>query len=165
MQPAWEQLTESYQDVKGVVVAEVDCTSAGGKALCQQYGVRGYPTLKYGDPSSGELQPYTGQRDVESLKKFASEHLQPPCSPLNLDACSEAQKGQLQVLQALDSAQLEVDLASKEAELQEAEAKYTSQVKELTDAWEALKKDSSAAITMMKTVKAAASKSETKDEL
>ena len=37
------------------LVADVDCT-AGGKDLCDANGVRGYPTIKWGDPS--DLQDY-----------------------------------------------------------------------------------------------------------
>merc|ERR1712007_265561 len=48
------------------LVAEVDCT-ADGKPLCDANGVRGFPTLKYGDPTS--LDDYSGGRDYDSLAK------------------------------------------------------------------------------------------------
>ena len=49
MKPAWDKLMEDFEN-KDVLVADVDCTSNDGKALCEKVGVRGFPTLKYGDP-------------------------------------------------------------------------------------------------------------------
>ena len=39
---------DAYANDEHRVVAEVDCTSDGGKELCQKYGVSGYPSLMYG---------------------------------------------------------------------------------------------------------------------
>merc|ERR1719316_1107430 len=88
MKPAWDKLMKQFKDSATVLVADVDCT-AGGEALCQEVGVEGYPTIKYGDPS--DLQDYEGGRDFEELKKFASE-LGPMCSPANIDVCEDAEK-------------------------------------------------------------------------
>ena len=44
--------------------------------------MRGFPTIKYGDPS--DLQAYEGGRDEKALKKFAEEKLVPMCSVKNL---------------------------------------------------------------------------------
>lgn len=54
------------------LVADVDCT-AEGEPLCEENGVQGFPTLKWGDPS--DLQDYQGGRSFEDLKKFATENL------------------------------------------------------------------------------------------
>jgi len=56
----------------------VDCTTEG-KALCDKVGVRGYPSIKYGDPD--ELKDYQGGRSYDDLKKFADENLGPQCGP------------------------------------------------------------------------------------
>ena len=56
------------------LVADVDCT-ADGKSLCETVGVRGYPSIKWGDPS--DLQDYQGGRDFDALKNFADENLKP----------------------------------------------------------------------------------------
>ena len=72
-----------YADHASILVADVDCT-AGGKPLCDTNGVKGFPTLKYGDPSS--LEDYEGGRDETALKKFVSE-LKHVCSPANMDLC------------------------------------------------------------------------------
>ena len=46
MQPDWDSLASAFEDSKKVLIADVDCTAAG-KPLCDKYGVRGYPTIKY----------------------------------------------------------------------------------------------------------------------
>ena len=46
MKPAFDQLGTEYEGHETVVVGDADCTK-DGKALCQQKGVRGYPTIKY----------------------------------------------------------------------------------------------------------------------
>ena len=48
-----------------------------GGGLCDSNGVRGFPTIKWGDPSS--LEDYDGGRDYEALKKWAKENLKPMC--------------------------------------------------------------------------------------
>merc|ERR1712193_546212 len=62
-----------FKDSKTALVADVDCT-AGGQSLCNEVGVRGYPTIKYGDPNN--LEDYKGGRDFDALKKFAEENLE-----------------------------------------------------------------------------------------
>merc|ERR1712087_435520 len=51
-------------------IADVDCTAAG-KPLCEKYGVRGYPTIKYFNPPDEEGEDYKGGRTLADLKKFA----------------------------------------------------------------------------------------------
>merc|ERR1719464_1285527 len=77
-----------YKSSSTILIADVDCT-AGGKSKCDEAGVRGYPTIKYGDPS--DLQDYKGGRSFSDLKKFA-ESLGPSCGPANLDLCDESKE-------------------------------------------------------------------------
>jgi len=97
MKPAWDALMAEYKNHKTILVADVDCTAAG-KPLCDQVGVRGYPTIKYGDPS--DLQDYKGGRDEKALKEFA-KGLKPACSPANIDLCDDEKKAQIAKLQAM----------------------------------------------------------------
>lgn len=55
LKPDWDKLIADFEGSATQLVADVDCT-AGGKDLCDANGVRGYPTLKWGDPS--DLQDY-----------------------------------------------------------------------------------------------------------
>merc|ERR1712127_1058832 len=48
---------------------------AAGKSLCDKFGVRGYPTIKFFNPPDEEGEDYKGGRDLESLRKFASTEL------------------------------------------------------------------------------------------
>lgn len=154
---------EEFKDSPGVLIADVDCTSDGGKPLCQEYGVRGYPTLKYGDP--GDFQAYQSGRDFDSLKKFALENLKPACSPMNVDACTPEQLKTLEALKALPADKLDEKLTGAEAELKAAEAEYTQALKKLNDEWDVSKKEKKSSISMMKAVKLAGAKAEGKDEL
>jgi hypothetical protein len=86
------------------LVADVDCT-AEGKDLCEKNDVRGYPSIKYGDP--GELKDYQGARSYEELKKFADENLGPSCGPANLDLCPESDRAKLESFMKMSSGKLE----------------------------------------------------------
>ena len=72
MKPAWDKLMDAFKDSNTALVGDVDCTAAG-KPLCDSNGVRGFPTIKYGDPA--DLQDYNGGRDFDALKKFVESTL------------------------------------------------------------------------------------------
>merc|ERR1712094_16450 len=112
---------EKYADDQHAVVAEVDCT-AGGKPLCDQVGVQGFPTLKWGDVSA--LEDYEGGRDEEALMAFAEENMKPICNPQNIDLCDEEKKAQIEKLQAMLPSELTELIEGKEKELQNLQAKY-----------------------------------------
>ena len=59
MKPAWDKLMAEYTDSSTILVGDVDCT-ADGKSKCEDVGVQGYPTIKYGSPD--DLQDYEGGR-------------------------------------------------------------------------------------------------------
>ena len=65
---------DEFKGSPNALVADVDCT-ADGQSLCEKFEVRGYPTIKYGDP--GDMKDYNGGRTFDDLKKFASENLGP----------------------------------------------------------------------------------------
>jgi len=104
MKPDWDKLMEEFKDSPTSLVADVDCTEAG-KQLCETQGVKGFPTIKHGDPS--ELKDYQGGRDFDSLKKFASENLGPQCGPARLDLCSEEVKKKMETFMAMTMDRLE----------------------------------------------------------
>ena len=59
MKPDWDKLMEEFKDSETQLIADADCT-ADGKPICDANGVKGFPTLKYGDPN--DLQDYQGAR-------------------------------------------------------------------------------------------------------
>lgn len=52
MKPAWDQLGSEYADSTSVLIGDADCT-AGGKSLCEEFDVKGYPTIKYFTADTG----------------------------------------------------------------------------------------------------------------
>lgn len=67
MAPEWEKLENEGHPFG---VGEVDCTKSA--ELCQQEGVRGYPTVKLVTPFGNEL--YRGQRTAEAIAEFVRAH-------------------------------------------------------------------------------------------
>jgi len=141
MKPDWDKLSAAFKDHASTVIADVDCT-AGGKSLCEQIGVQGYPTIKHGDPS--DLQDYKGGRDLASLQKFAGE-LGPQCSPSNIDLCDDAKKAKIKELMAMSSAERETMVKAKDEELAKLESDFKTFVdglqKSYTEANEKKDKD------------------------
>jgi hypothetical protein len=131
MKPDWDKLMEEFKDADGKLVGDVDCTSDGGKPLCDANGVRGYPTLKWGDPAG--LEDYSGGRDYDSLKKFAEENLKPICSPSNMDLCGDDEKAEIEKYLALGAEGLEKEVEAKKGELEKIEADFKAFISGLQD--------------------------------
>jgi len=140
MKPDWDKLMKNWNKgdrAKTTLIADVDCTE-GGKDLCEVHGVQGFPTIKWGDPSS--LEDFDGGRDYESLKKFAKDNLKPLCSPANLDLCDDDKKKEIGVLQAMSVADLEAKIEEKKKLLKDSEELFEAEVKKLQEHYEALQK-------------------------
>jgi len=169
MKPAWDKLMAEFKDSDKVLVADVDCT-AGGKDLCETHGVRGYPTIKHGDPSA--MEDYQGGRDADSLKKFAAS-LKPSCSPFNLELCEGEAKEKIEALMAEDPSSLSEKVEAEETKIKEAESTFKSEVEKLQKNYEALQKTKEAAVeavkeaglSLMKSVQAWSKKKEKNAEL
>jgi len=78
----------TYKNTDGVLIASAECEKTygpvksgdgTGAALCYSYGVKGFPDIRYGDPSN--LTKYEGERDYASLLAFAQKNLGPSPSP------------------------------------------------------------------------------------
>ncbi len=128
MKPDWEKLEAEFDSSTTQLIGDVDCT-ADGKPLCEANGVRGYPTLKWGDPT--DLQDYQGGRDYDTLKSFAEENLKPICSPSNIDLCAEDKKAEIKKFQAMSAEELDKAIKEKEAEQEKAEADFKTYVEQL----------------------------------
>jgi len=170
MKPDWDKLMEAFADSSTQLVADVDCTS-DGKPLCDANGIRGYPTIKWGDPSS--LEDYQGGRDYDSLKKFADENLKPVCSPSNIDLCDDEKKAEIEKFQAMSDDDLDAAIKEKEDEAAKAEEDFKTFVQGLQQQYqEAMtKKDEvqaaikASGLGLMKAVKASKGKADVKEEL
>jgi len=147
MKPAWDKLTKDFADSKTAGVFDVDCTAAG-KPLCDSNGVRGFPTIKYGDPNA--LEDYEGGRSYDDLKEFADENLKPVCSPTNIDLCDADKKAEIEKFQAMSAVDLDSAISEKEEEMESAEKTFKSEVEKLQKKYEQLQKDKEAAIKAVK---------------
>jgi len=139
MKPSWDKLMKKFAGSATALVGDVDCTTEGGKDLCETHGVEGFPTIKHGDPSA--LENYEGGREYEDLETFAEENLKPMCSPKNLDLCDADKRKQIEDLLKMSADDLDAEIEKKDAELKEAEETFDAEVKKLQETYEQLEKD------------------------
>ena len=89
-----------YKDSSSVIIGDADCT-ASGKELCNDIGVKGYPTIKYWTQEDGkEAHDYNGGRDFDGLKKFVEETLSKGCEVDNADSCDEREVKYIEKMKA-----------------------------------------------------------------
>lgn len=170
MKPDWDKLMADFKGDATKLVADVDCTTEG-KPLCDANGVKGFPTLKYGDPN--DLQDYNGGRDAKSLAKFAAE-LKPQCSPSAIDLCDDVKKADIEKFTAMAGAELDGLIEAESKKIEDAETKFKDEVSKLQETYQGLMADKEAAqaavkesgLGLMKSVKAFVDKaSKGSDEL
>jgi len=144
MAPDWEKLAGEWEGNAIGLVAEVDCT-AEGKPLCDANGVKGFPTLKYGDPTA--LDDYQGGRTFSDLSSFAKDNLKPTCSPSKIELCDDEKKKEIETLMALSSDELSEKIAAEEKKLEDAEEEFKNEVQKLQEKYQSLmeEKDAKAA--------------------
>lgn len=138
MKPAWDSLIDEFKDSTKSLVADVDCTSDGGKSLCEKHGVTGYPTIKWGKP--GDLKAYEGGRDLESLRKFATENLGPTCGPDDIELCDETDKKFIQKFMKWDIDELDMTIEEKDEKIASMEKKAKKVIESLESQKSSLQK-------------------------
>jgi len=136
MKPAWDSLMTEFKDHKTVVVGDVDCTAAG-KSLCEANGVRGYPTIKSGNPA--DLEDYKGGRDLAALKAHAGS-LKPSCSPAQIELCDEEGKKKIDTVSAMSNEEIAQFIAEQDKKLADAEKHFTAEVEKLQATYKGLQK-------------------------
>jgi len=129
---------DEFKDSTTALVADVDCT-ADGESLCQEIGVGGYPTLKWGDPS--DLQDYQGGRKYEDLQSFAKNNLGPTCGPTNLALCDDAKKEEIAKYSAMGTEKLDAFIQDGKDKLEKLEADFKEFVGTLDKQMEAVSAD------------------------
>ena len=133
MKPDWDKLMDEYKESKTVLIADVDCTTSG-KELCNAMGVRGYPSIKFGDPNN--LEDYKGGRTFKDLKKHADENLGPSCGPDNLDLCDAEKKASIEKFQAMSAADLDAFIEESGKTMETAESDFKKFVEALQKQYE-----------------------------
>jgi hypothetical protein len=170
MKPDWDKLMDAFADSPSALIGDVDCT-AEGKSLCDANGVRGYPSLKWGDPTN--LEDYKGGRDYDSLFKFAEESLKPMCSPNNIELCDDEMKAEIEKFSGMSDADLDTAISASEKMMEEAEESFKTGVAALQENYQLLttKKDETleeiknSGLGLMKAVKASKATTKGSDEL
>jgi len=142
MKPDWDKLMTKFADNPGVLIADIDCTAAG-KPLCDAHGVKGYPTIKYGDPSA--LEDYKGGRSYADLEKFA-DGLGPSCGPANMDICSDEQKAEIEELMKMTDEELGEKISAAQTKMEEAETTFKTEVEKLQEKYQQLQADKEKAL-------------------
>jgi len=71
--PTWETLAENFETEANVLIAKVDADAETGKGTAAEYGVSGYPTIKFFPAGSTTAEDYTGGRSEEDLVAFLNE--------------------------------------------------------------------------------------------
>jgi hypothetical protein len=171
MKPDWDALGTEFKDSPKVLIADVDCTAAG-KPLCDKYGVRGYPTIKYFNPPDEEGEDYKGGRDLAALKKFASTELGPGCSVDTMENCDAEQKAELEKYIAMPAEERDSKLAELKKAMADAEEEHNALLKQLQATFkesqeklEKLKEDSAPQIKLLKAATPGPKKDAAKDEV
>ena len=137
MKPAWDSLMEEFEGSESVLVADVDCIGEG-KSLCDQNGVKGFPTIKYGDPNN--LQDYKGGRDKNELVEF-TETLKPGCIVESLENCSDEEKALIEELRKKTNAELQEMIVAELKESEQAHKDFKEGVDKLQSEFEKLTAD------------------------
>jgi hypothetical protein len=160
MKPAWDQLGDEFADSTSVVIGDVDCTVE--EELCGEYGVEGYPTIKYftgaTDPTGDS---YDGGREYDDLKAFADENLGPSCSNDNIDLCDDDQKAILEKYNAMTAEERQKIIDEATATVEKAENDAQEAVKGLQAQYDTIMKDKdelikstqTAELRLLKTIK------------
>lgn len=133
-------------------------------------GVKGFPTIKHGDPSA--LEDYKGARDYNSFANLAKD-LKPMCSPTNIQLCDEESKSKIEEFKAMGKETLDSAIKGLEekiegfeqtlkSEVEKLQAQYKKLLEEKDEKIAAVKKEG---LGLMKAVRAAIGTEESKDEL
>jgi len=96
--PVWDRLGGDYESSASVLIGDVDCTVETD--LCSDFGVRGYPTIKYFTAETGkDGETYSGPREYDVLNKFIKEKLEVLCSVQDPSSCSDKERSFMEKMQ------------------------------------------------------------------
>jgi len=133
MKPAWEKLEKEFASSTTLVIGDVDCTAEDAKDVCQEYGVQGYPTVRYfNGESDAQGTNYEGSREFDGLLAFAKgETFGPKCSTTNMDLCSDSQKAFLETAKAMTPAERTAEVDAKNNEFKGIDENFKAEVEKL----------------------------------
>ena len=71
LKPTWEKVAQDYAAEVGVKIAQVDAEA--NKAVASEFGVSGYPTIKFFPKESTKPEDYSGSREESAFLSFLNE--------------------------------------------------------------------------------------------
>lgn len=153
MKPDWDKLGAEYNSGDIVTIVDVDCT-AKGESICQRFGVRGYPTVKYFTDKTGKTgADYSGGRSFNDLKSFVDKTFKLPCDAKTKTGCNKQELQYLDTISGKSKEELEKELADKKAEMQTLKDNRKAEEKEYaaqTKAWKEKENTLQKAISILK---------------
>jgi len=164
MKPDWDKLSSQYKNSDVVGIYDVDCTAAG-EPLCQQNGVKGYPTIKYFLPGGKSSKDYQGGRDFNGLKSFVESTFKALCDPITTKGCNEQEKRFIEKIKDKSLEDLMKEKTEKDEELKASKKEKSDAEKEMKEKEKGWKKKQTAltkAITILKKFVSVAEKAEKK---
>jgi len=97
MKAAWDDLGSAFEGSSSVLIGDVDCTIE--TEIASDYGVSGYPTIKYFTPETDPKgDAYNGGRDLDSLKKFVEDKLEIKCDVAAPESCTEKEQKFIKIM-------------------------------------------------------------------
>jgi protein disulfide-isomerase A6 len=113
MKQAWEDLGTKFESSSSVLIGDVDCTVETD--IASEYGVSGYPTIKFFTPETdAKGDKYEGGRDADSLVKFVEDKLERKCDVASPEGCSEKEAKFIAKMQAKDADAIAKEVARLE---------------------------------------------------
>lgn len=71
LKPTWEKVAHDFSAESGVKIAQVDAEA--NKDVAKEYGVSGYPTIKFFPKESSKPEDYSGSREEGAFVDFMNE--------------------------------------------------------------------------------------------
>lgn len=71
--PTWEKLAATFASEPDVTIAKVDADAPNGKKSAAEYGVSGFPTIKFFPKGSTTPEDYNGGRSEADFVEFLNE--------------------------------------------------------------------------------------------
>jgi len=113
MKPAYDKLGDEYAASSSVLIGDADCTVE--QELCSDYGVQGYPTIKYFSAETGKSgKDYPGGRSYDDLKSWVSENLEVKCIVETPEGCTEKETGFIAKMKAKTPEEVKAQLTRLE---------------------------------------------------
>mmetsp|Transcript_9216 Transcript_9216/g.30412 ORF Transcript_9216/g.30412 Transcript_9216/m.30412 type:complete len:168 (+) Transcript_9216:177-680(+) len=131
MKPDWDKLGNKYAESDTTIIVDVDCTAPESESLCQRFGVKGYPTLKYFVAGDKSGKAYEQGRDFASMESFVKSKLsKPSCNIATKKGCKENEIAFIEKNEGKSPAELAEEQKAKKEEIKAMKKEWADAEKE-----------------------------------